>query len=79
MKTIQIDLMDSNSIKQALAEIREIETEWKKICPSPTGCSAAECIPVICQYGCFDIQDQAGAVVDDDELQHQRRAADDPD
>ena len=22
--------MDSNSIKQALAEIREIETEWKK-------------------------------------------------
>lgn len=30
MKTIQIDLMDSNSIKQALAEIREIETEWKK-------------------------------------------------
>ena len=30
MKTIHIDLMNTESIKQALAEIREIETEWNR-------------------------------------------------
>lgn len=29
MKTIHIDLLDSNSVKAAVAELREVKTDWK--------------------------------------------------